>query len=36
MFRRWTDLEVGLATLGIFVVLGTIVMAGHWLAGGTP
>lgn len=31
--REWTDLEVALATFGVFVVLGAIVMAAHRIFG---
>lgn len=33
MGRNWTDLELALATFGVFVVLGTIVMAAHGIFG---
>jgi hypothetical protein len=33
MGRKWTDLEVALATFGVFVALGTIVMAVHRITG---
>jgi hypothetical protein len=33
MIRKWTDLEVALATVGVFIVLGAIAMAAHWFVG---